>query len=133
MNEVRTEPTADDQIAKYLEIRNLMKELDDAHDAKLKPLREIQERIAGWLQEFMDSSGSEAIKTKHGTAYTTTRYSATLPDPEAFMQFVIAQGKFELIDRRANTTAVKDYVEENRALPPGCNLTPVKKVNVRTS
>lgn len=133
MNEVRTEPTVDEQVAKYLEIRDLIKELDDAHDAKLKPLREIQERVAGWLQEFMDRTGIDAVKTKHGTAYTTTRYSATLPDPEAFMQFIVAHGKFELLDRRANLTAVKDYVEENKSLPPGCNLTPFKKVNVRTS
>lgn len=133
MNEVRTELTVDEQVAKYLEIRDLIKQLDDAHDAKLKPLREIQERVAGWLQEFMDRNGSEAVKTKHGTAYTTTRYSATLPDPEAFMRFVIENEKFELMDRRANLTAVKDYVEANRTLPPGCNLTPMRKVNVRSS
>lgn len=125
--------TVDEQVEKYLEIRNLIKEMDDAHSEKLKPLREIQEKIGGWLQAFMEQSGSEAVKTKHGTAYATTKYSATLADPDAFMKFVIANGKFDLIDRRANLTAVKDYVEENSTLPPGCNLTAVKRVNVRTS
>lgn len=123
--------TADEQVAAYIECRDLLKALDEAHAARKKPLLDLQERLEGWLQAFMEKSQAEAIKTKHGTAYTSTRYTASLADPQAFMQFVIANQKFDLLDRRANSTAVKDYVQENSALPPGCNLNAIVSVNVR--
>jgi hypothetical protein len=47
------------------------------------------------------------------------------------MRYVIANQKFELLDRRANVTAVKEFVKENKEQPPGCNLSAVETVGVR--
>jgi len=47
------------------------------------------------------------------------------------MKFVVDNNKFELLDRRANATAVKDYVAANNVLPPGCNLSAICTVGVR--
>jgi hypothetical protein len=69
--------------------------------------------------------------TKGGTIYTSTRYTASLADPEAFMKFVIETRQFDLLDRKANSTAVKDYVGEHNVLPTGCNLTAMKTLGVR--
>jgi hypothetical protein len=48
-----------------------------------------------------------------------------------FMDFVVENKFFHLLDRRANTPAVKTWVEEHKELPPGCNLTSVQTLGVR--
>ncbi len=83
------------------------------------------------MQNFMEQAGADNIKTAHGTCYSTTRYTASLADPEAFMKFVRDTGSFDLLDRKANVTAVKDYVAEKSCLPPGVNLSAIKTVGVR--
>jgi hypothetical protein len=115
----------------FIEVRDRIKELDDKHAELMKPLRKIQEQLAGRIQAFMASNNLENLKTKSGTCYTTHRTTASLADPEAFMKYVIEHGQFDLLDRRANSTAVKDFVQRNKALPPGCNLNTIETVGVR--
>jgi len=118
-------------IDEYVKIRDNIKLLDDRHKEALKPLRNRQEELAGLLQKLLDDTNSDKVSAKSGTAFTTTKYTAALADPEAFMHFVASHDRFELLDRKANVTAVKDYVLENKALPPGVSLTQFKTVNVR--
>jgi hypothetical protein len=47
------------------------------------------------------------------------------------MAFVKTTNNYDLLDRKANVTAVKDYVSENGTLPPGVNLSSIKTVGVR--
>lgn len=117
--------------AQYLQVRDALKRVDEKWEAERKPLQELQEVLSGILRSFMEANKLDNLKTKSGTCYTSTRYSASLADPEAFMQFVINSGKYELLDRRANSTAVKDYVSEHKTLPAGCNLNAVQTVGVR--
>lgn len=120
------------RIEQYLAVRDKIKMMEDEAKKAIEPFKLIQEQLAGWLQEFMDKTGGDSIKTKAGTAYVSTRYSATLADPDAFMQFVIENKLFDLLDRRANATAVKDYTGEKGAPPPGVNLTALKTIGVRS-
>jgi hypothetical protein len=55
-----------------------------------------------------------------------------LADPEAFMKFVIANQAYDLLDRKANATACRDYAAEHQNLPPGVNMSAVKTVGVRS-
>lgn len=121
----------DKRVGQYIQIRDKLKEMDKEFEEKRKPLLDLQNVLSGWMQEFLEKSGGTAIKTKHGTVYLSTRYSASLADPEAFMNFVIENKLYDLLDRRANSTAVKDYVTEHNELPPGANLTALKIVGVR--
>jgi hypothetical protein len=122
----------DKRIQQYIDIRDALKRVEEKYDAERKPLQEIQDRLAGIIRTFMETNNiTNNLKSKSGTCILSTRWSATLADPQAFMDFVVQTGKFELIERRANTTAVKDYVNENNHLPAGCNLTSIQTVGVR--
>ncbi len=123
--------TVDKRIKQYVALRDHIKEMEEAHDKAKKPFVAAMEEINGFLQQFLDDSGSESIKTKYGTCYSSVRYSAPLEDAAAFMRHVIGTQQFELLDRRANVTAVKAFVEENGSLPPGCKLTALRTVGVR--
>ena len=124
--------TVDKRVEQYIKIRAHLKELDEAHEKVRAPFVEIQNVLQGWMQEFLTRTGSESVKTKHGTCYQSTRYTASLADPDAFMKFVIENNMFELMDRKANATACRDYVEEHKTLPPGVNISAIKTVGVRS-
>lgn len=120
------------RIEQFIAVRDRLAEIDAAHDKARKPLLDVKDRLSGYLLEFLEKSGGESIRTVHGTCYATIRSTASLADPDAFMKFVVENEKFELLDRRANATAVKDYVEEHEGhLPPGVNLNQMKTVGVR--
>ena len=119
------------RVGQYIAVRDALKRIDEKYDAERKPLLEIQEILSGMMQAFLDANKVDNAKTQHGTFYRSTRYTASLADPDVFMKFVIANNKFDLIDRRANATAVKTFVETNNQLPPGCNLNAVQTIGVR--
>ncbi len=121
----------DKRIGQYIEVRDALKRVEEKYDLERKPLQELQETLAGIIRTFMDANNLENLKTSSGTAYTSVRYTASLADPEAFMEFVRRSGKFELMDRKANATAVRDFVKENNGLPAGCNLNAVQTLGVR--
>lgn len=123
--------TVDKRIAQYIATRTAIQKANEVHEANIKPLTDLQNMLTGWLQTFLEQSGVESVKTADGTAYSTTRYSASLADPEAFMKFVKSTDNFDLLDRKANVTACRDYCTENGTLPPGVNLSAIKTVGVR--
>lgn len=119
------------RVKEYIQCRDALAKRKDEFEASIKPLVELQNMLTGWLQSFMDEAGAESVKTSEGTCYSSTKYTASLADPEAFMKFVKSTDNFDLLDRKANVTAVKAYVAEHTTLPPGVNLSSIKTVGVR--
>lgn len=127
-------PQAEDikkRVQQYVQIRDALKAMDDAHEERRKPLLEVQQSLAGILQEALTNSKATSIATEAGTCYESTRYSTSLADPDMFMKWVVEKQAFDMLDRKANATAVKEYTKEHGALPPGVNLTAIKTVGVR--
>jgi hypothetical protein len=128
----RTAANVDECAEVFVAVRDKLKAMDEAHELARKPWLEKKEKLSGWLLNFLETNGLDNAKTRHGTVHTTTRSSASLADAEAFMQYVIAHNEFDLLDRRANATAVKQFVKEHDGnLPPGVNLTSMVTVGVR--
>lgn len=119
------------RIEQFRQIRDKLKAMEDAYDEARKPFVEIQNLLIGAISEHMKQQNVTSMKTAAGTATIQTRYSASLSDPDAFMTHVIAHSAFELMDRRANVTAVKDYVTKHAGeKPPGVNLSAVETLSV---
>jgi hypothetical protein len=47
------------------------------------------------------------------------------------MNHVISTKNFDLLDRRANSTAVREFIKKNNVQPPGVNLSAHRTVGVR--
>jgi hypothetical protein len=135
MTDKTVEALPDDVIARrihqYVQIRDKLKAMDEEHEEKREKLVKIQSLLSGYMEQFLEKVGAQNIKTPFGTCHRTTRYTSSLADPDAFMNFVTSTGKFELLDRRANSEAVKDYVNEHGVLPPGVNLSALRSIGVR--
>jgi len=138
MSEVAEEapPTAagaafEKRTGQYVLVRDKIKEITERHTEELKPFVELQNALTAWFTEQLDKVGAASVKTAEGTVYRSTRYSASLNDPKAFMDYVIANKKWDLLDRKANSTAVRDFIEQNKSEPPGVKLSAIRTIGVR--
>lgn len=121
------------RIQQYVALRDKIKAEDDAHKAKMKPAREALDTLNSVILGMLNTSGGDSIKTEFGTAYKTTKRSASLEDADKFMEWVIQKEAFELLERKVSVTAAEAYAEENGVLPPGVKMTSSQVVGVRRS
>lgn len=130
--QIESTTRVDKLVKQFIDIRNRIKELEEHHQKQLAPFISAKQRLAGVLLEFLDSTGQEMARTNEGTVYASVRHTASLGDPDAFMSFVMSKGLFELLERRANVTACRDFAEEEGNLPPGVNINSTRTVGVRS-
>jgi len=122
-----------DLVQKYIELRDKKYELKHQYEFKAAQLDEVLSKIESKLLHVFDSAGMDSVKTEFGTAYASTRSSSSVADPEAFMQFVIENQEWALIEKRASKLAVEQYKDANGDLPPGVNYREERVVNIRRS
>jgi hypothetical protein len=119
------------RVSQYVKLRDLIKEQEAAHKKAMKPAKDTLEQLNSVLLAHLSSLAVNSASTDNGTVYRTEKKSASLADGQAFMDFVIANGAFDLLDRKANVTAVEDFINTNAAPPPGVNFTSTFVVGVR--
>jgi hypothetical protein len=119
------------RVDQYVKLRDKIKELDDTHKATMKPMKELLDDLNADLLARLNDAHGNSISTDFGTVYRTEKKTAPLADPEVFMQYVVENEAWDLMDRKANVTAVAEFVEEHKTLPPGCNLNISYVVGVR--
>lgn len=115
----------------YVSLRDKKKEIEERHKEELKSINDTMAKLTDLMMSSLDTAGAQSIKTSEGTVYVSARYSASLADPKAFMDYVIANNKFDLLDRKANATACRDFVAETGSQPPGVNLSAIRTLGVR--
>lgn len=120
-----------ERIAQYVQVRARIKEIEERHEQELAKWKELQNGLAGIIQAHLTATGVDSVKTKGGTAYLSRRYTASLRDPGAFMKYVIEAQAFDLLDRKANATAVREFVKKQGELPPGCELSTIQTLGIR--
>ena len=133
MNAPTTIPTLDisKRVDQYVQMRDKIKVLDDEHKERMKPFKQTLEKLNGLLLDHLNTIGGDSVKTEAGTVYRSEKKSASLEDPDAFMTHVVENELWDLMDRKANVTAVADYIEEHHAPPPGVNFSTTYVVGVR--
>lgn len=123
--------TVDEIIAQFVRLRDRIKEADDAHKQRVKFAKDHLEKLEAVLMDKLNELGGESIKTSHGTVYRSTKRSATIADGEVFRKFVIDNEAYDLVDWRANATAVGDFIKSEDTTPPGVNYSTTFRVGVR--
>jgi len=125
--------TIDDRVDQYVKIRDKIREMEKTHEEIIKPYKEALEGLNSLLLQHLQTMGVESARTMSGTVYITPKTSASVADVSAFWDFIISNNAFELIDKRANKTAVSDFVREKGMAPPGVNYSVTHVVGVRRS
>lgn len=128
-----TPPTTDvnKRVEQYITLRDKIKALDEEHKNKMKPFRDMLENLGGIMLQHLKAIGADSVAGKAGTVYKTVKHSASIADGDAFWGYIVENDAWDLLDRKANVTAVSDYIEQHQAAPPGVNFTSVITVGVR--
>jgi len=123
----------DKLVADYIATRDYIKREKERQKQELAEFELALEKLSGRLLLFLDYHGQEMARTAEGTVSATYRDTASLSDPDIFMEFVAEHGLYELLDRRANATACKDFAKDTGTLPPGVRINTLRGVSVRTA
>lgn len=99
---------------------------DDASDKEKQNKIEVE-----FLRRFQDRGIDNVSARDVGTAYKSTRSSATVADWEVVLDYVQNNEAWELLERRVNKTAVEQYKGAEGDLPPGVNWSETQVVNFR--
>lgn len=122
----RPDPPANDDfgqlISLYLETREHVQRIEKAHKDHVRQYADVMKRIEGKLFEHLQAHNSQSISSDVGTAYISHKRSATIGDAEVFKNYVIENRAWEMLDWKANVTAVGDFLEEHKIPPPGVNF-----------
>jgi hypothetical protein len=118
-------------IQNYIALRDKISEIDKAASEKKAELRKVMVDIEVWVDEHASKDGLKNVNTDFGTAFWGTRHQATIADSSAFMDYVIGNERWDLLEKRVSRSAVKADVAETGEVPPGINYGQVRTFNVR--
>jgi len=126
-------PRFDELVRAFVELRKVVKEIEDRHKQELaKPLR-LKELLTAELLEGLASTGQEMARTQYGTVSAAVRVTPSCSDPNLFIAYVREHDAYELMDRRPNGTACAEFAKAHGQLPPGVKVSQVRYVNVRAA
>jgi hypothetical protein len=119
------------RVEQFIKLRDLIKKKEEEQKAALKPAKDTLEQLSEYLLAHLNQNGVDSVAAPSGTVYRSTKKSASLADPEAFMTHVIETQSWDLLVRKAAEGAVEAYIEEHGAAPPGVNFSKAHTIGVR--
>lgn len=117
----------------YISLRDRKAEMKAEFAEATKALDEKMDKLEAKLLEVFQKTGTDSIKTEFGTAYATVRTSVTAADKTAFLNYVVENKEWGLLDVRPLKAGVEQFREANDDIPPGLNIREERVVNVRRS
>lgn len=116
----------------FIALRDRRAQRKAAYNADDESDKTKQEKIESeFLRRFQDRGIDNVSARDVGTAYKSTRSSATVGDWDTFLEHIQENDAWELLERRANKTAVEQFKSVNDDLPPGVNWSETQVVNFR--
>jgi len=119
------------RIQQLIQVKDKIKSLDDEHEERLKPYKEMRDKLERLILGHLIDNNAKNVSTDFGTASVLHRKSASLEDPQAFMNYVIENEAWDLIDRKANAKAVEDFIQSNNSPPPGVKFSDALTLGLR--
>lgn len=113
------EVTLDIVMARRFDLVEQIALIQGRHKNELEPLAEEMRLCEMFIKDEMNKSGMQQCKTSAGMAYFTTKDSVTMDNWDSFIATVEETHAWHLLNHAANKTAVKEYIEQNNAPPPG--------------
>lgn len=117
----------------YIALRDKKASMKAAYEASVSDIDRALGRAEAFLLTKMQEQGVESYKTSFGTAYRQVRTSVAVADWDSLLPFIQQNSLWNMLERRANKTAVEEYRAAHDDLPPGLNYRAEAVVNVRRS
>jgi hypothetical protein len=124
-------PNVGDVIRAYMKLRNMKSNIEAEMKAKVDDLKVKMDKLEGWIKTKADEEGVTSFKTEFGTAFLTTTDYANVADWDSVLNFIQNNGSYDMLEKRVSKTAVRAYIEQYKAVPPGVNYGTKLEVSVR--
>jgi hypothetical protein len=128
-----TEPNTEQLVAVYVKLRDGKRAEAQAFKERVAKIDAAMSKLEAKLLTQLDATGGDAIRTQSGTAYKTTKTSATVADWDALLKYILEENAYHMLEHRVSKDAVADFKEENNDLPPGVNWREEVCIGVRRS
>ena len=123
----------DELVANYIKLRDKKSLLKKQYDEKVAKVDAVMDRMEAIILKTFQDSGIDSARTDAGTAYISTRTSATVGSREELFQWI--QEDFDersiFLENRVSKVAVEQFKAANDDLPPGINCRAEVTVGVR--
>lgn len=119
MDQAQPEITLDAVMARRFDLVEQMAIIQGRHKAELEPLSEEVKLCETYIKDQMNQQGLQNLKTSSGMAFFTLKDSVTVDNFDETIKYIMANEAFHLLNKAVNKTAVKEFIEANKAPPPG--------------
>lgn len=120
-----------DVIRTYMKLREQKAAIEAETKDRLAGLKVKMEKLEAYLKIQMDQQKLTSFKSEYGTAFLTTTDYANVSDWDATLDFVRTNDAFDMLEKRVSKLAVRSYIEEYKAVPPGITYGTKLEVNIR--
>lgn len=117
-------------ITHYVKLRDHVAAATKAFSEATKPYKAGMETIETALMARLIQRGADNTKTEAGTAYKVERLNVKVVDQTKFLDYVLNGGN-DMLLASAQKDAVRSYIDQHQAPPPGVEVSYFNEVNVR--
>ena len=123
----------DELVANYIKLRDKKSQLKKQYDEKVAKVDAVMDRMEAIILKTFQDSGIDSARTDAGTAYISTRTSATVGSREEFLSWVLQDPdeRSIFLENGVSKVAVEQFKAANDDLPPGINFRSEVTVGVR--
>ena len=120
-------------VEEYIRLRDEKKRAEDTYEVWLdEHYNTRMDEIELTLLDMLNTARRRHHRlASSGTAYKKLSTSVTTADGREFRRHVIGGELWDLIDWRANKTAVNDLIEKGEPIPPGINRSTFYTIGIR--
>jgi len=124
-------PNVGDVIRTYMKLRDQKAAIEARVKDEVSTLKAKMEKLEAYLKTQMDAQGLTSFKSDYGTAFLTTTDYANVADWDAVLDFIRENEAYDMLEKRVSKIAVRGYIEQSKAVPPGINYGTKLEVNIR--
>jgi len=122
--------TVDQVIETYMKFRKKKETIESEAKIQVNRIKENMTKLESWLKEKADTDGVTSFKTNHGMVFLTTNDYARVSDWDAMLGFILENEAYDLFEKSVSKTAVRGYIDMNKAVPAGVTYGTKLVVNV---
>lgn len=131
--QMTSSPQFDKLVKAFIDCRSKIEEIKERHKLELTKPLQLKELLTERLLQGLADTGQQMARTQHGTVSAAVRDTASCYDPNLFITYVREHDEYELVDRRPNETACREFLKQHGELPPGVKFNSMRYVNVRAA
>jgi len=124
-------PNVGDVIRTYMKLREQKTAIEARVKDEVSVIKAKLEKLEAFLKTQMDEQGLTSFKSDYGTAFLTTTDYANVADWDAVLTFVRENDAYDMLEKRISKLAVRGYIEQTKAVPPGVTYGTKLEVNIR--